>query len=73
MLHMRNRGTNRVRAKDNVRSRLGDQVSSLGKEQIYRPKKSPRPKTKKWIELKRRECMDGFVDATEVVMGGNTA
>lgn len=46
-LHIRNNGTNRVRARESVRSRLADQISRLGKEQMYLPAKSPRLKTRK--------------------------
>ncbi len=28
--------------------------------------------TKKWMALKRRGCAAGFVDCTDIVIGGNT-
>lgn len=46
-LHIKNKGTNRVRARESVRSFLADQIRTAGMEQIYRPRKSPTLKTRK--------------------------
>ena len=43
-----------------------------GKEQMYRPKKSPRLKTRKWMAEKRSVCMAGLTGFIDIVMGGNT-
>ena len=73
MLHIKNNGMNSVRASDKTRSRLADHTSSLGNEQIYRPKKSPTLKTRKWIAVKSNGWVSGFVGLMEIVIGGNTA
>ena len=73
MLHMRKTGMKSVRARDNVRSRLADQIRNIGNEQTYLPRKSPMLKTRKCTALKSRGCTAGFVGCIEVVMGGNTA
>lgn len=69
-LHIKNRGTKRVRARESVSSLLADHIKRLGKEQTYLPMKSPTLKTRKWVALKRRGCVLGLVGCTEVVIGG---
>ena len=73
MLHIKNNGMNSVRATDKTRSRLADHTSSLGNEQIYRPRRSPMLKTRKWIAVKSNGWVFGFVGLMEIVIGGNTA
>ena len=73
MLHIKKNGRNSVRASDKARSRLADHTSSFGNEQIYRPKKSPTLKTRKWIAAKSNGWVFGFVGLMEIVIGGNTA
>ena len=72
ILHMRNRGIKSVRAIDRVNRRLADHVRRRGKEQEYRPPKSPTLNTRKCTPLKIRGCVLGFVDCIDAVMGGNT-
>lgn len=62
----------RVRARESVRRRLADQTTSRGKEQMYRPRKSPMLKMKKCIALKSKGWVAGFVGRIEIVIGGNT-
>lgn len=62
----------RVRARERVKRRLADQTTSRGKEQMYRPRKSPMLKMKKCIALKSKGCVAGFVGRIEMVIGGNT-
>lgn len=73
MLHIRNNGTNSVRASDKARSRFADHTSSFGNEQMYRPRKSPTLKTRKWIAVKSKGWIFGFVGLMKVVIGGNAA
>ena len=73
MLHIKNNGMNSVRASDKARSRLADHISSFGNEQIYRPRKSPTLKTRKWIAEKSNGWVSGFVGLMDIVIGGNTA
>lgn len=72
-MHIRKSGINRVRASDNARRRLPDQIRKIGKEQTYRPRKSPMLNTRKWIEVNNRGCVSGFTGRMEVVIGGKTA
>jgi hypothetical protein len=46
-LHKRKMGMNRVRRIEKASARFADHVIILGKEQMYRPKKSPRLNVKK--------------------------
>lgn len=73
MLHNKNNGMNSVRASDKARSRLADHTSNFGNEQIYRPKKSPMLKTRKWTAAKTNGWVSGFVGLIDIVIGGNTA
>ena len=72
-LHIKNNGMNSVRASDKARSRLADHTSNFGNEQIYRPKKSPMLKTRKWTAAKTNGWVSGFVGLIDIVIGGNTA
>lgn len=45
---------NNVRDRDSANRCFADHTNNLGNEQMYRPKKSPRPNTRKWIEVKSR-------------------
>jgi hypothetical protein len=72
-LHIKNNGTNSVRASDKARSRLADHTNSFGNEQTYRPSKSPILKTRKWTAVKSNGWVFGFVGLMEIVIGGNTA
>ena len=53
MLHAMNKGMKSVRARERQRSWYGDQMRREGKEQRYRPSRSPRLKRRTWIALKR--------------------
>jgi hypothetical protein len=53
ILHAMKRGIKRVCAKERPRSRCGDQMRREGKEQRYRPNRSPTLKRRMWIALKR--------------------
>lgn len=72
-LQNKNRGMNRVRAREKVKRRLADQTRNRGCEQRRRPMKSPTLKTKKWTALKRSRLVSGFTGMTEIVIGGKTA
>jgi len=72
-LHNRNKGMKSVRATENIRILLGDQVTAWGQEHIILPRKSPTLNTRKWNALKRRGWTIGFVGRMETVMGGKTA
>jgi len=73
ILQNRNRGIKQVRAKDSVRRRFADHMTTEGKAQIYRPRKSPTLNMRKWIALKRSGCVLGLVGCIEAVIGGKTA
>jgi len=72
MLQRRNNGMKSVRRSEMARSRLADQITNRGNAQIYRPRRSPIPNIRKWIELKRSGCMS-LVGCTEAEMAGKTA
>ena len=73
MLHIRKSGMKSVRRRESVSRRRADQTWRRGKEQIVRPAKSPTLNMRKWMALNTSGCTDGFVDVTEIVMGGKTA
>ncbi len=72
-LHMRKRGMKSVRRSESVSRRRADQMCTFGSEQIARPAKSPMLNMRKWIALKTSGWTEGFVDVTDIVIGGNTA
>ena len=69
-LHIKKRGTKRVRSDENSKRRLADQSCNRGNEQRYRPRRSPPLNTRKWMETNKRGWMSGFIGDMDVVIGG---
>ena len=72
-LQRRIKGMNSVRRRDIARIFFPDQTSRQENEQLYRPRRSPMPKAKKWTAVNSKGWMPRFTGCTRTVIAGKTA